>query len=106
MMISLIYPLQKSLGHVPFSLSYSIVLLFDCSPGIPCYIASGRTSQKTRVTCYQECAFICSLPSSGSPSIAESVTSGVFNHPLPSNGHMRHNILPPVFTIVTFLQVI
>jgi hypothetical protein len=66
------------------------------------YIASGRTPRKTLS---QECVLIGPLPSNGCP-IVESVTTGLFTEPLPSNGHMRHNICPTIapLTLVDLRQ--
>jgi hypothetical protein len=45
------------------------------------------------VICCQECVFIGPLPTSGCRFIVESICFGnVFTEPLPSNGHMHHNI--------------
>jgi hypothetical protein len=67
----------------PCTLKYSTVLLqfsfcLLYSHSVPSYNSSAWTPCKMHVTFCQECVFIGSLPSSGCPSIVESVTSGMF----------------------------
>jgi hypothetical protein len=60
-LLTLVLPQQFSYNfRTPISNSLIPQLQTDCR-----YTASGRTPLKIRVTCYQECEFIGSLPSTG-----------------------------------------
>jgi hypothetical protein len=91
-------PASSSTGHSRLltTLYYSCVLrhVFWLCPLI---IPRHGPTENTVFRC-QECMFIGALPTNGCPSIVKLVCIGnVFTEPLPSNGHMRHNIYTLTF---------
>jgi hypothetical protein len=87
-------PTGHSTGTI---LKSSITPLYALSSDLPLcsvlFIIPRHEPTENTVFCCQECVFIGSIPSNECP-IVESVCFGTtFIEPLPSNGHVHHNIM-------------